>query len=92
MPDNSARRPTSDEYRIRAAGEGYEEVRARWPGHRLHAELDIVVDPGRAIAQAHASAAEVRHQLLQEIAQIVCYFFWQDFMHMSYSVLHVFPA
>src|SRR6266511_5175262 len=34
------------------------EVRARWLGHRLHAELNISVDPQLTIAQAHAVAAE----------------------------------
>jgi len=36
------------------------EVRARWLGHRLHAEMNIAVDPQLTIAQAHAVAAEVR--------------------------------
>jgi hypothetical protein len=70
--------------RTRAAGEGCEKVRAlARPSFACR---------GWTIAQAHAIAADGRHQLLQEIAQIVRYFFWQDFMHMSYSVLHVFPA
>ena len=43
------------------------EVRARWLGHRLHAELNIAVDPQLTIAQAHAVAAEVRHQLLHHL-------------------------
>src|SRR5437016_3894886 len=40
------------------------EVRVRWLGHRLHAEMNIAVDPQLTIAQAHAVAADVRHQLL----------------------------
>jgi cation diffusion facilitator family transporter len=56
------------------------EVRARWLGHRLHAELNIAVDPQLTIAQAHAVAAEVRHQLLHHLN------------HLSLVVIHVDPA
>jgi cation diffusion facilitator family transporter len=56
------------------------EVRARWLGHRLHAELNIAVDPALTIAQAHAVAAEVRHQLLHHLD------------YLSLVVIHVDPA
>ena len=56
------------------------EVRARWLGHRLHAELNIAVDPELTIAQAHAVAAEVRHQLLHRLE------------YLSLVVIHVDPA
>jgi divalent metal cation (Fe/Co/Zn/Cd) transporter len=56
------------------------EVRARWLGHRLHAELNIAVDPELTIAQAHAIAAEVRHQLLHHLD------------YLSLVVIHVDPA
>jgi cation diffusion facilitator family transporter len=56
------------------------EVRARWLGHRLHAELNIAVDPQLTIAQAHAIAAEVRHQLLHHLN------------YLSLVVIHVDPA
>jgi divalent metal cation (Fe/Co/Zn/Cd) transporter len=56
------------------------EVRARWLGHRLHAELNIAVDPQLTIAQAHAVAGEVRHQLLHHLDYI------------SLVVIHVDPA
>jgi divalent metal cation (Fe/Co/Zn/Cd) transporter len=56
------------------------EVRARWLGHRLHAELNIAVDPQLTIAQAHAVAAEVRHQLLHHLD------------YLSLVVIHVDPA
>lgn len=59
---------------------GVTEVRARWLGHRLHAELNIAVDPEMTIAQAHAVAAEVRHQLLHHLN------------HLSLVVIHVDPA
>jgi cation diffusion facilitator family transporter len=56
------------------------EVRARWLGHRLHAELNIAVDPQLTIAQAHAVAGEVRHQLLHHLD------------YLSLVVIHVDPA
>jgi cation diffusion facilitator family transporter len=39
------------------------EVRARWLGHRLHAEVNVAVDPGLSVAEGHALAREVNHQL-----------------------------
>ena len=56
------------------------EVRARWLGHRLHAEVNIAVDPQLTIAQAHAVAGEVRHQLLHHLD------------YLSLVVIHVDPA
>jgi cation diffusion facilitator family transporter len=56
------------------------EVRARLLGHRLHAELNIAVHPQLTIAQAHAVASEVRHQLLHHLD------------HLSLVVIHVDPA
>jgi len=56
------------------------EVRARWLGHRLHAEVNIAVDPKLTIAQAHTIAAEVRHQLLHHLD------------YLSLVVIHVDPA
>jgi cation diffusion facilitator family transporter len=56
------------------------EVRARWLGHRLHAELNIAVHPELTIVQAHAVAAEVRHQLLHHLD------------YLSLVVIHVDPA
>jgi cation diffusion facilitator family transporter len=48
--------------------------------HRLHVELNIAVDPRLTIAQAHAVAAEVRHQLLHQLD------------YLSLVVIHVDPA
>ncbi len=43
------------------------EVRVRWLGHRLHAEVNIAVDPGLSVGQGHEIATEVRHQLLHHL-------------------------
>jgi divalent metal cation (Fe/Co/Zn/Cd) transporter len=56
------------------------EVRARWLGHRLHVEMNIAVDSKLTIGQAHAIAAEVRHQLLHHLE------------YLSLVVIHVDPA
>jgi cation diffusion facilitator family transporter len=56
------------------------EVRARWLGHRLHAEINIAVNPQMTIAQAHAVATEVRHRLLHRLS------------YLSLVVIHVDPA
>jgi cation diffusion facilitator family transporter len=56
------------------------EVRARWLGHRLHAEINIAVNPQMTVAEAHAVATEVRHQLLHRLR------------YLSLVVIHVDPA
>jgi len=43
------------------------QVRARWLGHRLHAEVNLAVDPDLSVAEGHAIAMEVRHQLLHRL-------------------------
>ena len=56
------------------------DIRARWLGHRLHAEVNIAVASDLTIAQAHAIAAEVRHQLLHHLR------------YLSLAVIHVDPV
>lgn len=46
------------------------DVRARWVGHRLHAELSIAVRGDVTVAQGHAVAKEVRHQLLHHVPHL----------------------
>ena len=55
------------------------EIRARWLGHRLHAEINIAVDGRMTVTQAHAVAGEVRHQLLHHLD------------YLSLVVIHVDP-
>jgi cation diffusion facilitator family transporter len=56
------------------------DVRARWLGHRLHAEINIAVDSHLTVAQAHSVAAELRHRLLHALP------------HLSLVVVHVDPV
>jgi cation diffusion facilitator family transporter len=55
------------------------QVRVRWLGHRLHAELNITVDADLSVAQGHAIATEVRHQLLHHLP------------HLANTTIHVDP-
>lgn len=56
------------------------ETRARWIGHRLHAEVNIAVAPELSVAGGHAIAHEVRHQLLHHLR------------YLSGAVIHVDPV
>lgn len=55
------------------------EVRVRWIGHRLHAELNLAVDAGLTIEQGHDIALEVRHGLLHQL------------QYLSSATVHVDP-
>lgn len=56
------------------------DVRARWIGHRLHAEVNIAVAPDLTVAAAHAIAKEVHHQLLHHLR------------YLAGATIHVDPA
>jgi divalent metal cation (Fe/Co/Zn/Cd) transporter len=43
------------------------EVRARWLGHRLRAEVNVAVDPELSVEEAHTIARQVNHQLLHHL-------------------------
>ena len=47
--------------------QGVTEVQARWVGHYLRADVSIAVAPELSVAQGHALAKEVRHQLLHHV-------------------------
>jgi cation diffusion facilitator family transporter len=73
-----------DEIRHAAAEvEGVEDVsqvRARWLGHRLRAEVNVAVDPNLSVAEGHAIAREVNHQLLHHL------------QYLDAAVVHVDPV
>ena len=56
------------------------EVRVRWLGHRMHAELSVAVDAQLSVEQGHAIAKEVCHQLLHHLN------------YLSNATVHVDPA
>src|SRR5215211_2003312 len=47
--------------------ENVTDVRARWSGHELHAEVNVAVDPELTVEEGHAIAREVHHQLLHHL-------------------------
>jgi cation diffusion facilitator family transporter len=46
------------------------DVRLRWIGHRLRAELEIVVDDNLTIVEAHRVAEETEHRLLHDVPRL----------------------
>ena len=59
---------------------GVTEVRARWVGHRLRAEVNISVGPELTVRAAHEIAKEVEHQLQHHL------------QFLSGAIIHVDPA
>src|SRR5215213_2872380 len=55
------------------------EVRARWLGHRLRAEVNVAVAPELSVAEGHAIAREVNHRLMHELR------------YLDMAVVHVDP-
>ena len=55
------------------------EVRARWAGHRLHAEVNVAVGPELTVAEGHEIAREVNHQLMHHLG------------YLGTAVIHVDP-
>jgi cation diffusion facilitator family transporter len=55
------------------------EVRVRWLGHRLHAEVNIAVDPLLSVEEGHAIALEVQHRMMHGLG------------YLSNVVVHVDP-
>jgi divalent metal cation (Fe/Co/Zn/Cd) transporter len=60
--------------------QGVTEVQARWVGHYLRADVSIAVAPALSVAEGHAIAKEVRHQLLHHVR------------YLSGVIMHVDPA
>ena len=47
-----------------------EDVRLRWIGHRIRAEVGLVVDSRLGLVEAHAVATEAHHRLLHEVPRV----------------------
>jgi cation diffusion facilitator family transporter len=60
--------------------EDVSEVRVRWLGHRLHAELNIAVSANLSVEEGHEIAKKVRHELLHHLK------------YLSIAVIHIDPA
>ncbi len=55
------------------------DVRARWIGHRLHAEINITVDQNMSVEEGHEIANQVRYALFDRLR------------FLSYVTIHVDP-
>ena len=56
------------------------EVRVRWLGHRLHAEVNVAVTPDISVEEGHRIATEIQHQLLHHLP------------YLSNATIHVDPV
>lgn len=59
---------------------GAANVRARWSGHRLEAQLDLLVDDGLSVGEAHRLAHRAEAALRDQVA------------HLEGAIVHVEPA
>ena len=50
--------------------QGITAVRARWIGHAIHAEAQIVADADLTLAEAHAVAERARHAMLHAVPRL----------------------
>jgi len=50
--------------------DGVDALRLRWIGHRLHAEVEVLVDPRLPMTEAHTIAHEVHHALLHGVPRL----------------------
>ena len=60
--------------------EAVSEVRVRWLGHRLHAEVNIAVKRDLSVEAGHKIALDVQHELLHHLR------------YLSAATIHVDPA
>ena len=56
------------------------EVRVRWLGHKMLAEVNIAVDPSLSVVSGHDIAEDVHHQLLHNLK------------YLSHATVHVDPV
>jgi len=56
------------------------DVRVRWAGHRMYAEVNLAVDGNRSVSEGHAIAKEVRHRMLHHLR------------YLSDATIHVDPT
>jgi divalent metal cation (Fe/Co/Zn/Cd) transporter len=47
-----------------------DQVRVRWVGHELRAEVSLVVDPGLSVVEGHQVAERARHALLDGVPRV----------------------
>ncbi len=60
----------SDALRGGAGVQRVDRVRLRWLGHTLHAEVDLAVEPGVTVEQAHRTAHDAEHELTHAVPRL----------------------
>jgi cation diffusion facilitator family transporter len=55
-------------------------VRMRWLGHRLHADVELDLDPDLSLAQAHQIAHDAEHHLVHAVPKLTT------------ALIHAYPA
>jgi cation diffusion facilitator family transporter len=55
------------------------DIRVRWIGHRLHAEVNLAVDPALSVSEAHAIGFDARHEIMHQLP------------YLSNVVIHIDP-
>ncbi|WP_020098966.1 cation diffusion facilitator family transporter [Mycobacterium sp. 360MFTsu5.1] len=55
-------------------------VRMRWMGHRLHADVELDLDPDLSLAQAHRIAHDAEHHLVRAVPKLTT------------ALIHAYPA
>lgn len=66
------------------------ETRVRWIGHKIHAELNVAVDPKLSVEQGHEIANSISHDLLHELPYLSNASIHVDPLHSSGEKHHVF--
>lgn len=67
------------------------EIKVRWLGHRLYAEVNIAVDPGLSVKEGHEIAVNVRHDLLHGLDYLSNAVVHVDPLGASGEIFHRFP-
>lgn len=67
------------------------EIRVRWLGHRLFAEVNIAVDPQPSVEEGHAIAVEVRQRMINDLSYLSNVVVHVDPMGSSGEVSHQSP-
>ena len=67
------------------------EVRVRWLGHRLYAEVNIAVDPLLSVKEGHEIAVEVRHRMMHGLGYLSNVVVHVDPLGSAGEVFHRFP-
>ncbi len=78
---------------IASHAKGVEEVsetRVRWIGHKIHAELNVAVDPKLSVEQGHKIADSISHDLLHDLPYLSNTSIHVDPLHTSGERHHPF--